>query len=85
VGHFVLELGEVKEEILGKVKAGERVVKLAEQYGVSEKTIYYWLRTKTHEPVSMIAYNKIKRENEELKAIIGALSVQLERIKKKTR
>jgi len=74
---------EVKQEILGKVKQGEKVLKLAEQYGVSEKTIYYWLRTKTSEGISALAYNKIKRENEELKAIIGALMVELERGKKK--
>jgi Mor family transcriptional regulator len=30
---------EVKAEILSKVKAGEKVAKLAEQYGVSEVTI----------------------------------------------
>ena len=32
---------EVKEEILSKFKAGERVVDLASQYGVSTITIYY--------------------------------------------
>lgn len=37
----------IKEEIVGKVKAGERVVDLAEQYGVSDKTIYGWLRQRT--------------------------------------
>jgi transposase-like protein len=34
----------IKEEILHKVQAGERVAELAEQYGVSTKTIYAWLR-----------------------------------------
>lgn len=74
---------EVKEEILARIKQGEKVPKLAEQYGVSTKTIYYWLRTKTKQPVSLLAYNKLKRENEDLKAIIGALMVELERGKKK--
>ena len=31
---------EVKEEILGKVKAGEPVASLAKLYGVSDKAIY---------------------------------------------
>ena len=35
---------EIKEEILSKVQAGERVAELAEQYAVSPKTIYNWLR-----------------------------------------
>lgn len=74
---------EVKEEILAKIKAGEKVSAVSEQYGVSTKTIYYWLRTKTQQPISTLAYNKLKRENTELKAIIGALMVELERGKKK--
>ncbi len=35
---------EIKEEILSKVQAGERVADLADQYAVSIKTIYTWLR-----------------------------------------
>jgi transposase-like protein len=30
---------EVKQEILGKIKAGEEVKKVAAQYGVSDRTI----------------------------------------------
>lgn len=36
--------GEVKVEILAKVKSGQKVSELAKQYGVSDKTIYNWLR-----------------------------------------
>jgi len=74
---------EVKQEIMGRVKQGEKVVKLAEQYGISEKTIYYWLRSNASNGVSMVEHNKLKRENDDLKAIIGALMVELERGKKK--
>jgi transposase-like protein len=74
---------EVKQEIMGRVKQGEKVVKLAEQYGISEKTIYYWLRSTVSNGVSMVEHNKLKRENDDLKAIIGALMVELERGKKK--
>ena len=35
---------EIKEEILSKVQSGERVADLAQQYGVSDKSIYGWLR-----------------------------------------
>jgi transposase-like protein len=35
---------EIKEEIVSKVQAGERVADLAEQYAVNAKTIYGWLR-----------------------------------------
>lgn len=74
---------EVKDEILSKVKAGEKVVAVSKQYGVSEKTIYYWLRSGAQSQVSAIEHNKLKRENEELKAIVGALTIMVERLKKK--
>ena len=34
---------EIKDEIIAKVQAGERVAELAQQYGISTKTIYGWL------------------------------------------
>ena len=74
---------EVKEEILSKAKSGEPVASLSEKYGVSTKTIYNWLRGKATKQVSWIQYAKLKRENQQLKEIIGALSLELERSKKK--
>ncbi|MCB9436474.1 MAG: helix-turn-helix domain-containing protein [Anaerolineales bacterium] len=41
----------IKQEIVEKVQAGERVADLADQYGVSTKTIYGWLRQDTGEAV----------------------------------
>jgi uncharacterized protein YjcR len=76
---------EVKEEILEKVKKGEKVVQLAEQYGVSDRTIYAWLRGKALSSVSLLEHNKLKRENQLLKEIIGALTIEVERLKKKKR
>jgi transposase len=74
---------ELKEEILAKVRAGEKVPAVAEQYGISAKTIYTWL-SKEAQPdgVSQLKYNKLKRENEELKRIIGMLTLNLSRGKK---
>ena len=72
-----------KDEILAKIKAGEKVPSLATQYGISDKTIYYWLRTDTgEEVVSVVKYNKLKRENEELKRIVGELTLNLSQEKK---
>ncbi len=76
---------EIKEEIIGKVRAGERVVDLAEQYAVSTKTIYGWLRQDSGEGVvSVLDYNKLKRENEELKRLIGELTLNMH-LQKKSR
>ncbi len=69
---------EIKEEILGKIKSGEKVMDLSRQYGISDKTIYYWLRQSTGEQVvSIVQYNKLKRENEELKRLLGEISLKL--------
>lgn len=75
---------EVRAEILTKVKSGESVVVLSQQYGVSDKTIYGWLRKKALEAVSLLAHNRIKKENSQLKQIIGVLTFELEKFKKKT-
>jgi Mor family transcriptional regulator len=74
---------EIKEEIINKVHTGERVADLAEQYAVSIKTIYGWLRQDTGEDVvSVLQYNKLKRENEELKRLIGELTLNMHLQKK---
>jgi transposase-like protein len=69
---------EIKQEILAKVKTGGRVMELAEQYGISDKTIYYWLRQNAGEEiVSVVKYNKLRRENEELKKLLGEVTLKL--------
>lgn len=74
---------EVKEEILEKVKGGRRVSELSKEYAISEKTIYKWLQKQVKPgTVSILKYNRLKRENEELKRIIGMIVFELERGKK---
>ncbi|MEZ4667854.1 MAG: transposase [Anaerolineae bacterium] len=83
MGHRVSKA--IKEEIIRKVQAGERVAELAEQYAVSTKTIYAWLRQDSGEGVvSVLDYNKLKRENEELKRLIGELTLDMH-LQKKSR
>ncbi|TAL59609.1 MAG: hypothetical protein EPN85_08995 [Bacteroidetes bacterium] len=69
---------EIKTEIISKVKSGEKVADLARQYGVSDKSVYTWLHLETgDQAVSIVQYNRLKRENEELKKLIGELSFKL--------
>ena len=69
---------EIKTEILAKVKAGEKVVELARQYAVSDKSIYTWLHTATGDQVvSIVQYNRLKRENEELKKLVGDITLKM--------
>lgn len=73
---------EIKEEIINKVENGQRVGEVATQYGINPKTIYGWLKRQIKSEVSTIELNKLKRENEELKRIIGIITLELERRKK---
>jgi len=69
---------EIREEVLAKASAGEKVVNLAKQYGISDRTIYGWLHKDTgDDAISVLKYNKLKRENQELKKLIGELSLSL--------
>ncbi|MBW7941261.1 MAG: transposase [Candidatus Kuenenia stuttgartiensis] len=76
--------GEVKAEILAKVKTGQKVSELSKQYGVSDKTIYGWLRGQVTEQVNWREYKRVMKENEDLKKILGVLTLELEKAKKKT-
>jgi len=75
---------EVKDEVLEKIRSGTPVAKISEQYGISDKTIYAWLKRTVTEPVSLRELQKLRKENAALKEIIGVLTVEKEMIKKKT-
>lgn len=75
--------GEVKAEVIAKVKAGQKVSELAKQYGISIKTVYNWLRGQVTEQVSWREYKRVMKENEQLKQILGVLTLELEKTKKK--
>ena len=74
---------EVKEEILLKVKAGESAASVAEKFGISVRTIYGWLRRTTTNKVSWMEHIKLKKENQQLKEIIGVLSLEVAKSKKR--
>lgn len=73
---------DTKQEILTKVKNGISIAEAAKQYAVSTKTIYTWLQNQTKPQLSILEYNRLKKENEELKRIIGIITLELERGKK---
>lgn len=69
---------EIKDEIINKLKyEGLSVMDVANQYGISDKTIYNWLGTKAKGSVSLIEYNKVKKENDQLKQLIGDITLKL--------
>ena len=74
---------EVKDEVLEKIRSGTPVAKVGEQYGISSKTIYGWLKKTVTEPVSIRELQKLRKENAALKEIIGVLTIEKEGFKKK--
>lgn len=75
---------EVKKEILERVKQGDKpVTEIAQEHGVATNTIYGWLsRGATAQP-SWLEYNKLKKENQALKELIGELTWQMNASEKK--
>lgn len=73
-----------KEAILKRIKEeGVTANRAANEAGISPKTVYGWLSKETSKSgISYHEYNRIKRENEQLKQIIGELSLDISRTKK---
>jgi len=74
---------EIREEIIAKVKEGQKVLSLASQYGISDKTIYQWLARLATPQITWVKYNRLRKENEELKRIIGMMALDIEQGKKR--
>lgn len=80
---------EVKATILKQVKLDWRSVKdAAAEFQISTPTIHAWLKKEVDESgVSTSAYltkiHRLEKEKEDLVQIIGALSIVVERFKKK--
>lgn len=69
---------EIKEETINRIKhQGISVAQAAQDIGVSTVTIYSWLGNKARGSVSVLAHNKLKKENEELKRLIGELTIRM--------
>jgi len=75
---------ETREEILQRIKeGGESANRVAIQAGINPRTVYNWLAKETVKTgVSWPEYNRLRRENEQLKAIVGELTLGLKRTKK---
>ena len=75
---------EIKEEVITKIKTeGITGAEAARRYGVNVKNIYRWLAEGAGGMGSQIfEINRLKRENQYLKQIIGQLLLEKERGKK---
>lgn len=74
---------EIKDEVLARVKQGQKVPQLADEYGISAKSIYNWLSAGVQTEVSTLEYARIKRERDDLLRLVGNLTLEVEKRKKK--
>lgn len=81
-GHRVSR--EVKEQILGRIKnEGIPVAQIAKEHGVSEQTVYNWLGTGVEGKPTYGEISRLKRENAELKQLVGEITLKLSETQKK--
>jgi transposase-like protein len=75
---------DVKRQILDRVKeGGKSIAEIAEEHGVSNRTIYGWLSKGATASPTWIEVNKLKRENSCLKELIGKLTYDMTVAQKK--
>lgn len=75
-----------KDTILGEIKDGLPVKEAAIKHTVSTKAIYRWLREQADNTgTSSLEVARLRRENQELKEIIGAFALAKKRAEKNTR
>ena len=74
----------MKDQILGRIKNdGVSVAQASEDHGVSAKTIYTWLTKGVSDQPSWSEVAKLKKENAQLKQLLGELTVQMSMSQKK--
>lgn len=75
---------EFKEEVVNKIKTeGITGTEAAKRYGINVKNVYRWLSEGMGGTNSeTLEINRLKRENRQLKELIGSLMVEKERGKK---
>lgn len=75
---------ELKDEIITKIKVeGLSGAEAARRYGINVKNIYRWLAEGVGGTSSqMLELNRLKRENQQLKQLIGQLLLDHQREKK---
>lgn len=74
---------DVKEQVLKRIKdEGVSVVKASEEHGISTHTIYRWLTGNINNPTAK-EFNKLKKQNQELLALVGELTIKLSQTQKK--
>lgn len=75
---------EVKEQILNRIKNDGLTIKRAsDEHGIPESTIATWLARRVEGQPSLGDIIKLKRENDQLKLLLGEITLKLSETQKK--
>lgn len=75
---------EVKEEILNRIKNdGVTISQISKEYGIPDSTIHSWISRKVEGQPTMSDLIKLKRENDQLKILLGEITLKLSETQKK--
>ena len=75
---------EIKEQILGRIKNDGVTIKQASiDHGVPESTIATWIARRVEGQPSLGDIIKLKKENDELKRLVGDITLKLSETQKK--
>lgn len=75
---------EIKEQILGRIKNdGVTIKQAAIDHGIPESTISTWIARKVDGQPSLGDIIKLKRENDQLKLLLGEITLKLSETQKK--
>lgn len=76
---------DVKEQILKRIKEeGITVAQASEEHGVSTQAIYSWLGKGITKQPSWMEMAKLKKQNQELLALVGEITMKLSQSQKKS-
>lgn len=75
---------DIKEQIINRIKnEGVTVVQAAKDHGIAENTIYAWIAKKVDGGPTNSELIKLKRENDQLKILLGEITLKLSETQKK--
>jgi len=75
---------ELKEQILNRIKNDGLTIKQASvDHGIPESTISSWIARRTDGQPSLGDLVKLKRENDQLKILLGEITLKLSETQKK--
>lgn len=75
---------DIKGQIINRIKnEGVTVVQAAKDHGIAENTIYAWIAKKVDGGPTNSELIKLKRENDQLKILLGEITLKLSETQKK--